>query len=166
MSESCPAKALRILVAASVLVSGAMPVFAQSSEPSPPSAPITSNTAVSPEVIDVATLQNSSSLLVNQGQTVVIDFGASTVLNLSGNITNNGQLYAVSSNPYTTSATSNAVNITNQQGALFSTVLPAVGLSGITSAVLKLNLVFNAVPDVVNYGSITSSGNLSIGAGG
>lgn len=153
-------KILVVLLALSVALTGVVPC---SADPGSPGTPPPSPTA--PEIIDAATFQGSS-LSVGQGQTVVVDFGNQSTINLTGTIVNSGQLFAVSSNPLINTATFSALNITNQQGAIFSSVLPAGGFAGITSAVSQLNLVLTAIQNVVNAGTITSSGNLSISAGG
>ena len=97
---------------------------------------------------------------------MVIDFGNVAALNIPGNLVNAGRLYAVSSNPQTTTAIFNAANIHNQQGALFSSILPAGGIAGVTAGVSNLSLVLNAIGNIVNAGTITSAGNLTATAGG
>ena len=153
-------KILVVLLALSVALTGVVPC---SADPGSPGTPPVSPPA--PEIIDAATFQGSS-LSVGQGQTVVVDFGNQSSINLSGNIVNSGSLFAISSNPQVTTASFSALNITNQQGALFSSVLPTGGFAGITSNVSQLNLVLTAIQNVVNAGSIMSSGNLSVSAGG
>lgn len=118
------------------------------------------------QIVNAAALTGNTNLSVAPGQTLAINFGSQSTLNLTGNITNNGTIYAFSSNPAVTTATFAATNITNAQGALLSTMLPAGGLAGITSAVSNLNLSLVAVNNIINQGSIMSAGNLSMMAGG
>lgn len=118
------------------------------------------------QIVNATALTGNTNLSVAPGQTLAINFGSQSTLNLTGNITNNGTIYAFSSNPAVTTATFAATNITNAQGALLSTMLPAGGLAGITSAVSNLNLSLVAVNNIINQGSIMSAGNLSMMAGG
>lgn len=149
---------LRVLLAATVMISSSFPCHADPVTPESPAAPA--------QVIDASTYTGSS-LTVEKGQTVVLNFGSASTLSLSGDITNSGQLFAVSTNPNVSTATFSAVNITNQQGALFTSVLPTGGFSGLTGTTVgQLNLVLNAVQNIINAGAITSSGNLSLTAGG
>jgi YVTN family beta-propeller protein len=106
-----------------------------------------------------------SSLVIPQGVTAVKDFTSSTVLSLLGNLTNSGNLYAVSNTEHST-ATISASNIFNQPGGLISTVLPASGLPGYANAARNMNLSLIALNNIVNAGTITSSGHLSLTAGG
>src|SRR5438876_296026 len=107
-----------------------------------------------------------SNLVIPQNVTAVQDFGINKALNLSGNLTNSGNLYAVSSSNAVTNALINATNIYNRPGALISSILPSDGLSGVTSSVSSLSLTLNALNDIINSGRITSSGNLTLTAGG
>ena len=110
--------------------------------------------------------QTLNSLVVPTGVTVIHDFGGNANLNLSGNLVNGGTFYAISSNPAMTSAIINAANILNNQGGLLTTVLPQGGLSGFSNLSSSLNLTLNALNNIVNSGTITSSGNLTALAGG
>ncbi|MBX9692166.1 MAG: hypothetical protein K2Z81_07270, partial [Cyanobacteria bacterium] len=73
-------------------------------------------------------------------------------LNLTGNLTNGGTLNVFTTNPAVNAATINATNIYNNAGGLISSTLA--------------NLNLNAINNIVNAGSILSSGNLSLTAGG
>lgn len=110
--------------------------------------------------------QTLNSLVVPTGVTVIHDFGGNANLNLAGNLVNGGTFYAISSNPAMTSAIINAANILNNQGGLLTTVLPQGGLSGFSNLSSSLNLTLNALNNIVNSGTITSSGNLTALAGG
>ncbi len=108
----------------------------------------------------------SSGLTVLNSTTQVLNLSDSPILNLAGNLTNNGTLYVVSTNPLFTNATISARNIFNAPGALITTVLPASGLPGYTNALTNLSLTLVAITNIVNFGAITSAANLTTIAGG
>lgn len=107
-----------------------------------------------------------NSLVIPTGVTAVKDFGIGSTLNLAGNLTNAGNLYAMSSNSAVTTATIMAANIINQQNALMTSIYPAAGLPGFTNAASALNLNLIAINEIINHGTISSSGNLAMTAGG
>lgn len=117
------------------------------------------------QIIDAKTISGSDSLSVSKGATAVIDFGQASNLNITGNIQNYGSIYAVSSNPTVHTAALTGYNITNNTGALMSTVLPAGGFAGLNNLVPNLNLSLAAVNNITNYGSISSAANLTMNAG-
>ena len=121
-----------------------------------------SHAATTPTVIDAQHLQALGNLQVGAGSTIVIDFGKSTAT-LPGTLNNQGTIYAVSSNPSITTASFTANQITNQTGAIFTSVLPTGGLAGFTNLVPNLALLFN-VGTFANYGTISSAGHLNINA--
>ena len=151
-----------VLVASTILLSG-LPCLAQDATPAAP--PATPAVPPPPQIIDAATYTGSS-LSVGAGQTVILDFGSQSSLQLTGDILNAGLLYAISTNPLVNTASFSANNITNQQGAVFSSVLPSGMFSNINPTVGQLSLVLTAVQNIVNAGSIMSSGSLSLNAGG
>lgn len=179
-------KVVPLVMASTLLLHGgyALPSYAQAaSDPSaathpeptavasatpalPGMAAVPVQTTPQTQIVNATALTGNTNLSVAPGQTLAINFGSQSTLNLTGNITNNGTIYAFSSNPAVTTATFAATNITNAQGALLSTMLPAGGLAGITSAVSNLNLSLVAVNNIINQGSIMSAGNLSMMAGG
>ncbi len=110
--------------------------------------------------------QHISNLVIPAGVTAVDNASRSSTLNLTGNLTNAGTLYVLSTNPAITTATISAANITNRQGALLTTVLPASGLPGFNNLVSSLNLNLTALQNIVNAGTISSSGSLTASAGG
>lgn len=107
---------------------------------------------------------NLASLSVPRNVTVVTDFSNNAVLNIVGNLTNFGSLYGVSTNSAINTANFTAKNITNNTGALISTVLPGNGLAGFANALPDLNLTLNAVEKLINNGTISSAGNLNLSA--
>src|SRR4030095_14471357 len=109
--------------------------------------------------------QGVHDVIVPRHVTAITD-AASSALNITGNLVNSGRLYAISSNPTTTLATISADNIYNRQGAVISSHLPSSGLGGITSTVDHLDLSLNAIHDIINFGSISSSGKVTMSAGG
>jgi hypothetical protein len=110
--------------------------------------------------IDTMLAPMMSGLLLPQGVTAV---QTAANLNLTGNLTNLGSYYALSQHASQTTANLAANNILNQQGALISTILPSslAHYNGIAG----LNLSLSAVNDIINAGTISSAGNLSLTAG-
>src|SRR6185436_13902564 len=100
--------------------------------------------------------QAIASLLVPQAVTVI---NQNDPLNLSGNFTNAGNFYAVSTSAQTSNMVINALNIHNTQGAHISTVIPSAGLPGISGARTDTSLTLNAVHDIINSGTISSAGS-------
>jgi hypothetical protein len=105
-------------------------------------------------------------LTVPAGVVVLDNIARSTSLNFSGNLVNSGAVYVFSSNPLNTTASITAQNIFNQGGGLISSVLPPGTLPGSLNGARTVNLSLNALQDIVNAGSIVSSGVLSLSAGG
>ena len=109
-----------------------------------------------------------SNLVIPQGVTV-IDLTKSGTLNLSGNITDNGNLYIDSRNPLLSSVTLDASNINVQGQGTLSDVIPAGTLSSVNnghaSLDTNLSLSLDAVNNITNAGSITSSGNVNLVSG-
>jgi len=143
-----------------------IPIFAQD----PPNTGQTQATAQivgkGTHVLDAATLDSISSLTISRGSTAVIDFGGGSQLKLSGDLVNKGHLFIGSSNQAVTAAQISAANIVNRQGAELSSALPNGGVGGFTSSVANMDLVLSAVQNILNQGTIRSSGNLSMTAGG
>jgi len=116
------------------------------------------------------TLINPSTLnglTVKSGKIEIIDLSNPLATNiiLTGNLTNAGTIYVVSSNPLITHVSISAANVDDLQGALFSTVLPASGLLGFSALVPNLSLSLSAINNIVNSGTISSAGALSLSAG-
>ncbi len=110
--------------------------------------------------------QHISNLVIPAGVTAIDNASRSPNLNLTGNLTNAGNLFVLSTNPAVTAATISAANINNLVGGMLSSVLPAGGLPGFASTVASLNLNLNAIQNIINAGTITSSGSLALHAGG
>lgn len=117
------------------------------------------------QIIDAASLNGAGSLSVSEGATVIIDFGTTSIISLTGNIDNSGSIYAVSTNPSVTDVNLSSQNIYNNPGALITTILPPDGFSGVHNLVQNLGLTLNAVNNIVNAGTISSAANLSMTAG-
>lgn len=105
-------------------------------------------------------------LVIPTGVSYVHDFGTAGTLSVSGALLNSGNFYAVSSNALLNTALISAGNITNNQGALISSVLPAGGLTGFSNLISTVNISLVSTNNIVNYGNIVSSGNLNLSAGG
>lgn len=108
---------------------------------------------------------NLQSIVIPQGVTAVRNFAQSGNLTVTGNVSNAGNFFAVSNSAQTINAVISAQNIMNLQGGLLTSVLPAGGLSGFSNLLSSLHLTLNAVQNIVNYGTISSSGNLNLSAG-
>jgi hypothetical protein len=108
---------------------------------------------------------NLTGLVIPQGVNALGDFSKFSGLNITGNLVNTGALYAYSTSIAATSAHINANNVLNNPGAVLSTVIPT-GTFGLTNALGSLDLHVNAVNDVINHGVISSSGSLTVTAGG
>ncbi len=104
--------------------------------------------------------------VIPNGVTALYNATTLASLNLLGNLTNYGTFYAYTSSAATLSASINAVNIYNQPGAVLSSIFPTSGIGGIVSATSSLNFNLNALQDIMNAGVISSSGALSLTAGG
>jgi hypothetical protein len=110
---------------------------------------------------------NIGSLVIPQGVNALGDFSKITgaSFTLPGNLTNSGALYGYSTNTAVNTATFNAQNIINNIGGLISTIVPQ-SIFGISSALQSVDLTLNATQDIINSGTITSSGALNLIAGG
>ncbi len=109
--------------------------------------------------------QNTSGLVVPSNVNLFHDFGTGSALNFTGNLNNSGNFYALSTNTSVLNAVINAANLTNNQGALLTSMLPAAGLPGIGNAVQNLSLTLNVMNTLFNAGTISSAGNLTVNAG-
>lgn len=99
-------------------------------------------------------------LNVGANQTVAIDFGqlGPQGLQLTGDLTNSGIVFAFSSNPNVSVANFSGANITNHSGGLITSVMPAAGLSGLninpaylTNSIEHTNLHHVALPDFQDF---------------
>src|SRR5262249_4400000 len=105
--------------------------------------------------------QNINNLVVPSGVTAIANAALLPTLHLSGDLTNSGNFYAVSTNPQFSTFTIQATNIFNQPGGLLTSVVPKSGLPGFSGLVSNVHLNLNAVQNIVNAGTISSSGNLT-----
>ncbi|MBX9770660.1 MAG: S8 family serine peptidase, partial [Candidatus Obscuribacterales bacterium] len=143
-----------------IVASTMMPLRAFAEGTEPPSAPV---------VLDQAALAEAANLTVNAGQTAVIDFGSlANGVNLTGDLINNGTIYAYSTNAAVTTGQFFANNITNT--SLITSIIPQSHLEGLginlSSLVSNFGLSFSAINNIVNSGTISSAGNLAMQAGG
>lgn len=95
--------------------------------------------------------------------TGITAFSSADVLQIANSFTNSGNFYAITNNPSQVAATIAAQSIFNQSNAVLSTVLPPS--AGIASANPRLGLVLDAVNELVNLGTISSAGDLTLTAG-
>src|SRR4030095_8267163 len=107
-----------------------------------------------------------SELIVPTGVTAVGEFSRNSRLGFAGDLVNFGSIYGVSTNRRADSGTIFAQNITNGVGAVISTQLSSDMLSKLPDAVSSLSLTLSAANNITNAGLISSSGNLTLSAGG
>jgi hypothetical protein len=105
-----------------------------------------------------------SSMTIPRSVSVVRDFATTGNLNLTGNIINAGTIHAVSTNSAINTALITANNITNLVTGHITSVLPSGGIAGFGSAISNLNLSISALGKLINYGTISSAGDLNISA--
>lgn len=127
--------------------------------------------AITPQVVSVSSSSTTtqtpqSNVSISSGTTHVIDVSNGPVHRLTGNLTNLGVLYIISTNPNVSAAVISARNIFNGPGATISSVLPAGGILGYESAIPNLSLTLTAIQSIVNRGTISSANNLTMVAGG
>src|SRR5579885_243789 len=108
--------------------------------------------------------QHLANLVVPAGVTVVDNVARNGALNLSDNLTNAGTFYVLSTNPHIINAIVNVNNFLNQPGGVITTVLP--GSLQMTGVVANTSLTINALNNIINSGTISSAGNLTMTAGG
>ncbi len=107
-----------------------------------------------------------NSLTIPQGVTALHDAAGTAMVNLAGNLVNSGSFYAYTSNAAVNAATIAAQNITNNQSAILSTILPTALQASLNPALMNLTLNLSAINNIVNAGTISSSANLNLYAGG
>ena len=103
-----------------------------------------------------------SSLVIPSGLKVLRDFNGSSTLSITGSLLNSGSFYAVSTNSATSLATISAADLTNNHGALITTVLPPGGLTGFSNATTNLSLSLLIADKIINAGTISSAGDLNL----
>jgi hypothetical protein len=108
----------------------------------------------------------AAGLSLSSGQTRIIDVSTTPVLDLDGDLNNQGTIYLVSTNPLVHSVSISARNIVEGAGAMMTTVLPADGLEGYGDAIGNLSLTLIASGNFVNNGVITSAGDFTALTGG
>jgi len=97
----------------------------------------------------------ASDLVNPVGVSITGDFGRGSTFQLSGDLTNQGSVYAYSSRGGHRGGTIHADNIINQEGALISSVSD-LGRAN------RVDLTLRADNSLVNFGTIESSGDLTL----
>jgi hypothetical protein len=111
--------------------------------------------------------KNFNDVIIPGGVTALLNAAKSRELDVAGKLVNGGNIFAFSSNATVNRAAISAATITNNQNAVISSILPPLGLTGVNSAVEGLNLILNARQgDFTNYGTVSSSSNLTVTAAG
>lgn len=109
------------------------------------------------QIVDSTSI-STSSLSVEAGQTLAIDFRGGSTLNLSGDLHNDGSIYIFSSSPGVNYANIQSSSVFNSSTGVITTVLPVAGIAGVNAASV-MSLSLTAARDIVNYGTISSAGN-------
>ncbi|MBY0549115.1 MAG: hypothetical protein K2W95_17715 [Candidatus Obscuribacterales bacterium] len=104
-----------------------------------------------------------SSLSLSAGETVVLTYSSNSPFQVSGDLNNAGQIFAVAADGSISRATIQANNIINT--GIISTVTPQF-LASMLPLSNPLNLQIVSAHDIINSGTISSSGNLTMIAGG
>ena len=104
---------------------------------------------------------NVGSLVVPTGVTAIDNAAKNSTITLTGDLTNYGTIDAISTSSKVTSGIIFAADITNEAGASITSVL-----TGSHGSVSSLSLTLDALYNIANTGSITSSGALTLNAGG
>ncbi len=99
--------------------------------------------------------QYVSGLVIPTNVTAIKNFSLSSSLNLSGNLTNAGSIVGIVTSPNTTSGLISATNISNLAGGSIS-LAPQTG---------PLSLTLAATNNILNQGTISSTGGLNLQAG-
>jgi hypothetical protein len=103
-------------------------------------------------------------VVIPHGVTGYQNFGHQSDLIVPGALVNGGNFYLFSTNPQVSAGTLQAHSITNLENGLISSILP-VSFSAGHNAVPNFSFTLSALQDIVNSGTITSSGNLTLLAG-
>lgn len=106
-----------------------------------------------------------SSLVLNSGKTLVIDFSKTPILDITHDlrVDRGATIYAISTNPAIHTVTIDASNILNAFGGTITSVLPSGGLPGFGNAVSGVNLDLVASLSITNHGSISNNGSNTTG---
>lgn len=106
-----------------------------------------------------------SNLTIASGVTLIHDFAESSVISVSGNLSNYGTVLGYSSAASTTLGVISGTNLSNFSGATISTALADIASMGLTTSAPTLSLSLVAAQTIFNAGTISTSGNLSAIAG-
>ncbi len=108
----------------------------------------------------------ASELVIPQGVTGVGNFGRTSDFRVVGDLVNDGNVYALSNNPSNSLATISAKNVINESNGVISSAVPTSVSAAYGSTLSEVDLRLRADNDITNKGSIISSGNLDLSAGG
>jgi hypothetical protein len=109
------------------------------------------------------TMGTNAPVVIPQNVTVLANFSAVNTLQFNGALTNNGSLFAFTTLASNQTGTLAAQSIVNQVGGLISTDVPRALVPNAISDHFDLNL--SARDSIVNLGTISSSGDLSLFSG-
>ena len=120
---------------------------------------------------DLASITNpgdkmrASNFVLPESVTAYGDFSRSSDIRLTGDLDNHGAIYAIASEKRAHSGTIHADDIINHEGALISSNVPTDLGRALGSHAKRVDLGLSASGDLTNYGTISSSGNLTLTAG-
>jgi hypothetical protein len=104
-------------------------------------------------------------LVIPSGVRALANFSATNQFAVAGDLTNFGRMYAYSGATAANHAgTIAAQNINNQVGALIASVIPATLARSINASHAAFDLELHAANNLINHGTIESSGNLRLNA--
>lgn len=116
-------------------------------------------------------IASTPDLKVDHNKTLAIDFSTlgDRGIVLTGDLLNQGTIFAFSTDPGTKIGSFTANNISNLNTGLITSIMPVGGLPGLTLDASKFvsgfSLSFTALNNFLNQGTISSAGNLTISAG-
>ncbi|MBX3153665.1 S-layer family protein [Candidatus Obscuribacterales bacterium] len=106
----------------------------------------------------------ASNFVLPENVTTYGDFSRASDIRLTGDLDNYGSIYAIASEKRAHSGTIHADDITNHEGALISSNVPIDLGRSLGAHARHVDLGLNASGELTNYGTISSSGNLTLSA--
>jgi hypothetical protein len=115
--------------------------------------------------LNTSVIAHASEIVIPANVTALDNLASGSSFTLKGDLLNYGSLYTYSSSSATLSGTIAAKGIVNEAGGLISTQLPSSLVSAVGAAVDNTNLTLSAAGSLVNAGTISSGGTLSLVSG-
>ena len=108
---------------------------------------------------------SNSNLVIPHGVSALVNLTGGDDWSISGDLTNSGRVFAYGVGTVHGAGTLSAFDIYNNPGALISSMMPK-GSFGIQGIAPIFDFGLSALGDIINSGTISSSGSLSLRAGG